>query len=181
MKLNKVNHGAVIISASGMCEAGRIKHHLKHNLWRKECSIVFVGYQAEGTLGRRIVDGARKIKIFGEEIAVNAKIYRLDGLSGHADRDGLYNWLSNFKAKPEKIILVHGEKQSLESFSNFLNLRGYSTFIASAGDTFIPGIIPKKFSMVRNKILSIINSIEDLDSFDRETLIEKISSQIKNI
>lgn len=181
MKLNKVNHGAVIISASGMCEAGRIKHHLKHNLWRKECSIVFVGYQAEGTLRRRIVDGARKIKIFGEEIAVNAKIYRLDGLSGHADRDGLYNWLSNFKAKPEKIILVHGEKQSLESFSNFLNLRGYSTFIASAGDTFIPGIIPKKFSMVRNKILSIINSIEDLDSFDRETLIEKISSQIKNI
>nr|WP_254906440.1 MBL fold metallo-hydrolase [Clostridium tyrobutyricum] len=181
MKLNKVNQGAVIISASGMCEAGRIKHHLKHNLWRKECSIVFVGYQAEGTLGRKIVDGAKRIKIFGEEIAVNAKIYKLEGLSGHADRDGLYNWLSNFKVKPEKVILVHGEKHSLESFSNFLNLKDYSTFIAHAGDTFIPGIIPQKFSIVRNKILSIINSIEDLDSFNREALIEKISSEIKNI
>ncbi|WP_446899538.1 MBL fold metallo-hydrolase [Clostridium sp. LBM24168] len=181
IKLNKINHGAVIISASGMCEAGRIKHHLKHNLWRKECSIVFVGYQAEGTLGRKILDGSKKVKIFGEEIAVNAKIYNLQGLSGHADRDGLFNWLCKFKTKPEKVILVHGDSKPLENFNSFLKSHDYSTFIAHPGDTFTPGMIPQKFSIVRNKILSIINSIEDLDSFDRETLIEKIDSEIRNI
>lgn len=181
MKLNKINQGAVIISASGMCEAGRIKHHLKHNLWRKECSIVFVGYQADGTLGKKIIDGAKKVKILGEEIAVNAKIYCLQGLSGHADRNGLFNWLSNFKTKPEKVILVHGESSSLENFSNFLKSKNYSTFIPHPGDTFTPGMIPQKFSITRNKIMSIINSIEDLDSFDKDKLIKKIEFEIKDI
>src|SRR5690606_23345926 len=85
--LNFSDEPKIIISASGMCEAGRIKHHLKHNLWKKECSVVFVGYQAEGTLGRRILDGAKDVKIFGENIHINAEIYSLEGFSGHADKN----------------------------------------------------------------------------------------------
>ena len=99
----------VIISASGMCDAGRIRHHLKHNLWRKDSTIVFVGYQAEGSLGRRLLDGVDKVKLFGETIEVNAKIIKLDGISGHADQAGLIRWLKGFENKPEKIFLVHGE------------------------------------------------------------------------
>lgn len=94
-----------------MCEAGRIKHHLKHNIWKKNTSIIFVGYQAEGTLGRRILDGEKKVKIFGEEMVVNAKIYSIQSLSGHADLNGLLNWLQNIKAGvQEKIFITHGEE-----------------------------------------------------------------------
>ena len=99
----------VIISASGMCEVGRIKHHLKHNLYRPECTVLFVGYQAEGTLGRKILSGDKLVKIFGEEIAVQADIKYLDAFSGHADRDGLLNWIGAIKDKPKQIFIVHGE------------------------------------------------------------------------
>jgi metallo-beta-lactamase family protein len=116
--LNHSDEPKIIISSSGMCDAGRIKHHLKHNLWKKECSVVFVGYQAEGTLGRRILDGAKDVKIFGEEIHVNAEIHNVEGFSGHADRNGLINWLKGFKEKPRKIFLVHGEAQSKAEFAN---------------------------------------------------------------
>lgn len=102
----------VIISASGMCEAGRIRHHLKHNLWDSRNSIVFVGYQAEGTLGRALVEGVKDITLFGEEVHVNAQIHNLEGFSGHADRDGLLNWLRGFQMKPHDIFLVHGESQA---------------------------------------------------------------------
>jgi len=102
----------VIISASGMCEAGRIKHHLKHNIWDSRNSIVFVGFQAEGTLGRTIVDGEKNIKIFGESIIVAAEIYKLEGFTGHADKNGLLQWLSGFKKPPKMTFLVHGEEQS---------------------------------------------------------------------
>lgn len=88
-----------------MCEAGRIKHHLKHNLWREECTILFVGYQAPGTLGRRILDGAKKVKILGEEISVNARIENIEGYSGHADQAGLLNWLQQFTKMPKKFLL----------------------------------------------------------------------------
>ena len=100
-----------------MCEAGRIKHHLKHNLWKRNSSIVFVGYQAEGTLGRRIRDGAKKVKIFGEEIYVNAEVYSVEGFSGHADKNGLLNWLRGFKEKPCKLFIVHGEGESKIDFA----------------------------------------------------------------
>jgi len=116
-QLNITKESKVIISASGMCTAGRIKHHLKHNLWRRESSIVFVGYQAEGTLGRRIKEGEKVVKIFGEEIRVNAEIYSLEGFSGHADRDGLMWWMRSFKNRPKKIFIVHGEEEATKEIS----------------------------------------------------------------
>lgn len=99
----------VIISASGMCEAGRIRHHLKHNLWRAESTIVFCGYQAFGTLGRKLQEGADSVKLFGETIDVKAKIETIEGISGHADKNGLVHWVSGFKEKPEMVFVVHGE------------------------------------------------------------------------
>jgi metallo-beta-lactamase family protein len=180
IKLNKKQSGAVIISASGMCEAGRIKHHLKHNLWRKECSVVFVGYQAEGTLGRAIVEGARKVKIFGEEIAVNAKIYNFEGLSGHADRMGLLNWLQSFKRKPEKVFLVHGDKKAQESFNELLKSKGYSSSIMQPSDKFTVGSCSNNESTtkVKKKIIDLLDSIEDIENVDKEELLNKIRKVI---
>ena len=106
----------VIISASGMCDAGRIRHHLKHNLWRKESTIVFVGYQAEGSLGRRLLDGVEEVKLFGEKIEVNAEIVRLEGISGHADQKGLIRWLRGFENKPNKVFIVHGDPDVMPVF-----------------------------------------------------------------
>lgn len=129
MEINKIKNSAIIISSSGMCEAGRIRHHLKHNLWRPECSIIFVGFQAQGTLGRRIIDGAKTVKIFGEEIAVNAKIYTIGGLSAHADRDELIDWLNKFRKKPTRVFVMHGEEKTAlyfaETIRNQLNLEAH--------------------------------------------------------
>lgn len=115
--LNFSNEPKIIISASGMCDAGRIKHHLKHNLWKKECSVVFVGYQAEGTLGRRILDGQKDVKILGEEIHINAEIHNVEGFSGHADKNALLAWLKGFKEKPKKVFIVHGESEVKADFA----------------------------------------------------------------
>lgn len=120
MRLNTVNFPKVIISASGMCNAGRIRHHLKHNIWKKENSIVFVGYQANGTLGRKIRDGAKIVNILGEDVVVNANIHSIEGFSGHADKDGLLDWVSGFKKKPKKVFVVHGEDISSNEFANTL-------------------------------------------------------------
>ena len=110
----------VIVSAAGMCDAGRIRHHLKHNLWRQECTIVFAGYQAIGTLGRSLIDGAEVVKLFGETIDVEAEIVRLDGLSGHADREGLLTWINAFKKKPDRVFMVHGDDLVCTKFANLL-------------------------------------------------------------
>lgn len=120
MALNKIRQGAVIISASGMCDAGRIKHHLKFNLPRAECSVIITGFQAEGTLGRRLVDGARSVKLFHETVPVNADLYTLGGLSAHADRDALLQWLSNFKPAPARTFVVHGEAETALGFAALL-------------------------------------------------------------
>ena len=109
--LNEDTRPAIILSASGMCDVGRIKHHLKHNLWNPKSTILFVGYQAPGTLGRSIVDGAKKVKIFGEEIAVNARIEYIEGYSGHADQTWLLNFVYSFTNPPKNIFLVHGEPE----------------------------------------------------------------------
>lgn len=110
----------VIISASGMCEAGRIRHHLKHNLWRPECTILFVGYQAVGTLGRNLLEGAQEVRLFGEHIEVRASIEKLAGISGHADRNGLIDWISGFEKKPKLVFVVHGEDTVTDVFAQTL-------------------------------------------------------------
>ena len=115
----------VILSASGMCEAGRIRHHLKHNLWRKESIVLFVGYQAAHSLGRKLQEGAKNVKLFGEDIAVHAEIATLHGTSGHADKEGLLNWLTAFRKKPDLVFVNHGDDACCEAFRKTLETMGY--------------------------------------------------------
>ena len=119
MALNVISSGAIIIAGSGMCTGGRIKHHLKHNIWRKECQLVVTGFQAEGTLGRSLVDGARYIRLWGETVRVAATVHTIGGLSAHADQTALKNWYSNFEGRPP-VILVHGEEQAIAGLSDCL-------------------------------------------------------------
>ncbi len=127
----------VIISASGMCEAGRIRHHLKHNLWRQECVILFVGYQANGTLGRFIIDGTKEVKLFGETIDVRAKIMTLPGMSGHADKDGLIEWITNVGKDINKVFIVHGEDTVAKLFAETLRAEyGYDTYAPYSGSSY---------------------------------------------
>lgn len=127
----------VILSASGMCEAGRIRHHLKHNLWRPECTVLFVGYQAVGTLGRAIVDGAQEVKLFGETISIRARIEKLAGMSGHADKNGLLEWIQGFTRKPQRVFVVHGEDSVCESFKLCLEKEyGFLAYAPYSGTRF---------------------------------------------
>jgi len=127
----------VILSASGMCEAGRIRHHLKHNLWRPESTILFVGYQSVGTLGRAVLEGAKEVKLFGEPIEVRANICKIAGLSGHADKDGLIEWITAFKEKPRKVFVVHGEDQVCTSFVECLMVEhGIKAYAPYSGTVF---------------------------------------------
>ena len=123
--INFDNTPKVILSASGMCEAGRIRHHLKQNLWRADSTVLFVGYQAEGSLGRRLQDGQQQVTLFGEEITVNAKICTLQGTSGHADRDGLLRWLESYEEKPSLVFVNHGDDDACEAFKALLLEKGY--------------------------------------------------------
>jgi metallo-beta-lactamase family protein len=133
--INSIASHAVIIAGSGMCTGGRILHHLKHQLWRPECSIVFVGYQADGTLGRRLIEGARTVRIFGEEIAVRAQIWTINGFSAHADQPGLLRWLAHAH-KLEKIFLVHGEMPSLVALKHAIAAKlGRTAHIADWKET----------------------------------------------
>ena len=120
-----------------MCEAGRIRHHLKHNLWREECTILFVGYQAIGTLGRALADGVESVKLFGETIDVNAHIMTLAGISGHADKNGLTNWVCAFENLPQRVFLVHGEDETIKSFCKYLHEEcGQTTYAPYSGTVF---------------------------------------------
>lgn len=126
----------VIISASGMCDAGRIKHHLKHNLWRDDSTILFVGYQSAGSPGRRILDGAQEINIFGMPVAVKARIESLKSLSGHADKNGLLDWIGGFTKKPNKVFVVHGDDEVATGFALLLSEKGYSAMAPFSGTRF---------------------------------------------
>lgn len=135
--INFVQKPIVILSASGMCEAGRIRHHLKHNLWRPECTIVFVGYQSPGTLGHSLLNGTKSVRLFGEEITVNAEILNLPGISGHADREHLIAWVSAMKNPPRRIFVVHGEDQVTDYLAEQLQkATGAKTYAPYSGDGF---------------------------------------------
>jgi metallo-beta-lactamase family protein len=119
MAINRIQRGAIIIAGSGMCTGGRIRHHLKHNIWRRECQLVITGFQARGTTGRALVDGAAHIRLWGEEIRVAAKVHTIGGLSAHADQLALKNWYANFNGRPP-VTLVHGEERAITGLSDCL-------------------------------------------------------------
>jgi len=197
-ELNTSSESKVIISASGMCTAGRIKHHLKHNLWREESSIVFVGYQAEGTLGRRIKEGEKEVKIFGEKIKVNAQILSLEGFSGHADQNELLQWLSNFKKKPQKVFLVHGEEEAISNLSELIEKQlEIKTIAPKLGDNFelkgtgevlsIEEIKQKTdkeqqvFEEESDRVRELMNWVfEQLDQKNKKELSEEKMAKLKN-
>ena len=127
----------VILSASGMCEAGRVRHHLKHNLWRPECTVLFVGYQAVGTLGRAIIDGIKEVKLLGENIVIRAQIIQMKGLSGHADKAGLTKWMRGFESDVARVFVVHGQDMVCDEFANYLHEEyAFNTYAPYSGTTF---------------------------------------------
>ena len=185
--LNEDERPSIIISASGMCDVGRIKHHLKHNLWNPKSTILFVGYQAPGTLGYDIVNGAKKVKIFGEEIAVNARIEYIEGYSGHADQEGLMNFIYSFIQKLKHIFLVHGEPTSQDVFKDKIETETkIPVLIPEFGETYeldninveMTHKIERKIDKtVRVEILERLsklrNEIDDMDSYVRKDVDDK--------
>ena len=173
--LNEDERPSIIISASGMCDVGRIKHHLKHNIWNPKSTILFVGYQAPGTLGYQIVNGAKTVKIFGEEMAVNARIEYIEGYSGHADQEGLINFIYSFIKKPKNIFLVHGEQESQEVLKNKIE-----------EETAIPVIVPdfgetydiEETVEMTNKIERKLPKAMRAEILER---LEKLKSEIKDM
>ena len=134
--INFLDKPAIIISSSGMCDAGRIKHHLKHNLWKKDATIIFVGYQAVGTTGRAILDGADSVKIFGDRVMINAAVERIEGLSGHADKAGLLKWINEFDKKPKKVFITHGEEQVALAFGEELKAEGFDVVVPNFAQVY---------------------------------------------
>lgn len=148
--INELQHPVIIISASGMADAGRIKHHLKHNLWRPECSVLFVGYQAEGTLGRQLYDGAKLVTVLGEKVAVKAKIYSIDGFSAHADQRGLLNWLGRMEQLPRTVFVVHGEEEAAVTLSDKIAEEyGIQCFIPERGD--VTELVAEGWSLIERR------------------------------
>jgi len=183
-ELNASSESAIILSASGMCEVGRIKHHLKHNLWDPKNTILFVGYQAPGTLGRAIVDGAKKVKIFGEEIAVNARIEYIEGYSGHADQEWLLNFVYSFINKPKHVFLVHGEIEGQEELKQKIEeTTGIPVTIPSFGESYeleqVPQLLQREEKIVNyDKVFLRLEMLEKIEKLkDRIDDIEDIVKQ----
>ena len=196
--LNEDRRPAIILSASGMCEVGRIKHHLKHNLWDPTSTILFVGYQAPGTLGRSIVDGAEKVKIFGEEIAVNARIEYIEGYSGHADQTWLLNFLYSFHNPPKHVFLVHGEEEgqlvlkekieentgckvTIPSFGDCYDLVGTEPVLLEETEEI--GIFKREFKRLDliEKIEELKDNISDIENVVMESNIETGDTELKSL
>lgn len=170
--LNFNNEPKIIISASGMCEAGRIRHHLKHNLWNPKNSIVFVGYQGQGTLGRSLVEGIKMVTLFGEEIQVNAEIHNLEGFSGHADQNGLFAWLAHFEQKPKQIFLVHGEEESKKDFAKLVNEKlSYEPIVVMGNSEF-------ELDMNKSEIVNMDSAREQAAEADK---IQKVRDKLSSI
>ena len=168
--LNESQEPSIIISASGMCDVGRIKHHLKHNIWNPKSTILFVGYQAPGTLGHSIVNGAKKVTIFGEEMAVNARIEYIEGYSGHADQEWLMNFVYSFISKPKHIFLVHGEDDSQTVLKNkILEGTGIGVSIPEYGETYelsdelriVNKLRQRKARTLKQEVLSRLDKLDD--------------------
>ena len=179
--LNESDEPSIIISASGMCDVGRIKHHLKHNIWNPKSTILFVGYQAPGTLGYEIVNGAKKVTIFGEEFAVNARIEYIEGYSGHADQEGLMNFVYSFYNKPKHIFLVHGEEESQEVLRNkILEETGIGVSIPEYGETYqlddelriVNRIKIKKTLTLKSEVLERLDRLKD-ELSDMEIMVKE--------
>ena len=170
--LNFNKEPKIIISASGMCEAGRIRHHLKHNLWNPKNSIVFVGYQGQGTLGRSLVEGIKMVTLFGEEIQVNAEIHNLEGFSGHADQNGLFAWLAHFEQKPKQIFLVHGEEESKKDFAKLVNEKlSYEPIVVMGNSEF-------ELDMNKSEIVNMDSAREQAAESDK---IQKVRDKLSSI
>ena len=166
--LNEQNDSSIIISASGMCEVGRIKHHLKHNIWNPNSTILFVGYQAPGTLGRKIVDGAKTVKIFGEDVNVAARIEYIEGFSGHADQEWLMNFIYSFFTKPKHIFLVHGEPEGQIELKRKIQ-----------EEINIPVSIPtygEKYELDDKLNVTTVCEIPNQDKFLRLRILERITT-----
>ena len=175
--LNNDKTPKIIISASGMCEAGRIRHHLKHNLWDSRNSIVFVGYQAEGTLGRMLIDGAKEVKLFGEPVMVAAEIYNLQGFSGHADQQGLLDWLGGFKTPPKEIFIVHGEEQSKNDFAaKIKEVYGYEPTVIHSNSEFD---LPSGTCLSKDEVTRDLMDDDDIENLKKK--IVSIRSELDNI
>ena len=179
--LNESNEPSIIISASGMCDVGRIKHHLNLNIWNPKSTILFVGYQAPGTLGYEIVNGAKKVTIFGEEFAVNARIEYIEGYSGHADQEWLMNFVYSFYNKPKHIFLVHGEEESQEVLRNkILENTGIGVTIPEYGETYqlddelriVNRIKIKKTLTLKNEVLERLEKLKD-ELADMEVMVKE--------
>ena len=178
--LNLDHSPKVIISASGMCEAGRIRHHLKHNLWDARNSVIFVGYQAEGTLGRSLLEGKEDVTLFGEKVHVQAHIHNLEGFSGHADQNGLLHWISGFTdLRPKQVFLVHGETDSKKDFAALVNKElGYEPIVVLGNSEFE---ITGGNSTLLNMEDSIKTGAEDEDIQKVRNKISLIEEELQGI
>lgn len=179
--LNESDEPCIIISASGMCDVGRIKHHLKHNIWNSKSTILFVGYQAPGTLGNRIVNGAKEVKILGEEFAVKARVEYIEGFSGHADQEGLLNYVLNFEKGPQHIFLVHGEPESQDTLKAKLQeTTPYDVITPHYGEEFELNkeiVVNQRFKDPAQAHLNRFDLIEKMETLQQE--LEDITHALK--
>lgn len=197
--LNMTQGPAIVIAGNGMCTAGRILHHIKHNIWRPGCSLVFVGYQAEGSIGRHIIEGAQKIRVLGEEVAVRAKVFTIGGLSSHAGQRDLLGWVSSFNNQRMRVFVVHGEVSSSQAFAEILKVRlGLHAVVPRIGDVLLlePDILSlfpeptceaymhelsRKFVDLQFHVLKILSAMSDNEKVVLKTKLQKLEHDMEEV